>query len=126
MVEFRIIAKVVPIHKKGKLSEFSNYRPISVLPALSKIYERLIYNRILEFFDKHEIFSNNQFGFRNKYSTSHAINSLVNQFQDSVENNQFMFGSFIDLSPALHTQYCIKVLLTNYINMVYEALLLSG
>ena len=84
-------------------SKCSNYRPISDLPALSKIYERLIYNRILEFIDKHEIFSNNQFGFRKKYSTSHAINSLVNQFHDSVENNQFMIGLFIDLSRAFDT-----------------------
>ncbi len=97
------IAKVVPIHKKGKLSEFCNYRPVSVLPALSKIYERLVYNRILEFIDKHEIFSNDQFGFRKKYSTSHALNSLVNQFHDSVEKNEYMIGLFIDLSRAFDT-----------------------
>ena len=97
------IAKVIPIHKKGKMNELCNYRPVSVLPALSKVYERLLYNRILEFVGKHEILSNHQFGFRKKYSTSHAINSLVNQFHDSVEKNEFMIGLFIDLSRAFDT-----------------------
>ena len=52
---------------------------------------------------KNEILSNHQFGFRKKYSTSHAINSLVNQFHDSVEKNEFMIGLFIDLSRAFDT-----------------------
>ena len=99
----RKIAKVIPIHKKGKINEFCNYRPVSVLPALSKVYERLLYNRILEFVGKHEILSDHQFGFRKKYSTSHAINSLVNQFHDSVEKNEFMIGLFVDLSRAFDT-----------------------
>ena len=78
--------------------------PVSVLPALSKVYERVLYNRILEFVGKHEILSNHQFRFRKKYSTSHAINSLVNQFHDSVEKNEFMMmGLFIDISRAFDT-----------------------
>ena len=85
------------------MNELCNYRPVSVLTALSKVYERLLYNIILEFVGKHEILSNQQFGFRKKYSTSHAINSLVNQFQDSVEKNEFMIGLFIDLSRAFDT-----------------------
>ena len=46
---------------------------------------------------------NHQFGFRKKYSTSHAINSLVDQFHDSVAKNEFMIGLFIDLSRAFDT-----------------------
>ena len=97
------IAKVIPIHKKGKMNLFCIYTPVSVMPASSTVYERLLYNTILEFVGKHEILSNHQFRFRNKYSTSHAINSLVNQFHDSVEKNEFMIGLFIDLSRAFDT-----------------------
>ena len=60
------IAKVIPIHKKGKLNELGNYRPVSVLPAFSNVYERLVYNRIFKFIDDHNILYNQQFGFRKK------------------------------------------------------------
>ena len=60
------IAKVIPIHKKGKLNELGNYRPVSVLPAFSKVYEILVYNRIFKFIDDHNILYNQQFGFRKK------------------------------------------------------------
>ena len=63
------IAKVVPIYKSGSTMEFSNYRPISVLNCFSKIYEKLMYNRIIEFFDKYNILYQNQFGFRKGHST---------------------------------------------------------
>ena len=60
------IAKITPIHKKGDVKICSNYRPISCLPFLSKIYERAIADRILSFFRKHSLFNDKQFGFLKK------------------------------------------------------------
>ncbi len=97
------IAKIVPIYKKGTKDKLSNYRPVSVLPALSKIYERLVYNRLVNFLDKHKILNKQQFGFRKNHSTSLAISALVDQFHETVERNEFMLGLFIDLSRAFDT-----------------------
>jgi hypothetical protein len=60
------IAKVVPIYKKGDRSSFNNYRPVSILPAFSKILEKLAYKRISGYLDKHNILYKYQFGFRKK------------------------------------------------------------
>ena len=67
------IAKVIPIFKKGDKQEVNNYRPISLLTGSSKILERRIYTRLIKFLEINDIFSNLQFGFRKKHSTSHAL-----------------------------------------------------
>jgi len=60
------IAKIIPIYKSEDKKLVSNYRPISVLPAFSKIIERLVYNRLLDFIDQHNTLSSSQYGFRKK------------------------------------------------------------
>ena len=61
--------KVVPIYKKDDAEKFSNYRPVSLLPCLSKILERLVFNRCVEYIDVHEILNEKQFGFGPNHST---------------------------------------------------------
>ena len=56
-------ARVVPIHKKGSRCEASNYRPVSVLSCFSKVFERVIYNKLLIFFKSVGVISPCQFGF---------------------------------------------------------------
>ena len=97
------IAKVIPIYKKGDKGNFANYRPISILPAFSKIFEKLAYNRIINFLDKHDILSDNQYGFRKGRSTDTAIHVLVEKFYENVENDDIMIGLFIDFSRAFDT-----------------------
>ena len=97
------IARVVPIHKKGTKNNFSNYRPVSVLPAFSKLFERLVYDRLINYFDKNNVLSENQFGFRKYRSTCLALNTLVDRFHDTIEKNELMIGLFIDLSRAFDT-----------------------
>ena len=67
------VAKVVPVHKKDPKLDFSNYCPISMLSNIEKILERLMYNTIYKFFSKNHIIYPLQFGFRQQYSTFHAL-----------------------------------------------------
>ena len=66
-------ARVVPIYKGGNLNEMSNYRPISVLPVLSKVFERAVFNRLSQYLEKFKLLSENHYGFRAGKSTSDAI-----------------------------------------------------
>ena len=70
------IARVVPLFKTSDLSLFTNYRRVSVLPAFTKILERIVYNRLINFLNKFKILSNNQSGFRKNYSTAYALIQL--------------------------------------------------
>ena len=97
------IAKVIPIYKKGDSSSFNNYRPVSVLPVFSKLLEKVMYNRILEFIDRYSILSDYQFGFRKRRSTGMALSILIDKFHRAVDNNDFLVGLFIDLSRAFDT-----------------------
>ena len=71
------LAKVIPIFKDGDPQDIQNYRPISVLPFLSKVFEKIISYYIIEFLDLHDVLYDNQFGFRQCHSTSHAVITLV-------------------------------------------------
>jgi len=97
------IAKVVPLYKSGDEMEFSNYRPISVLPIFSKVFERLMYIRLNRYLDQCNILCSNQYGFRKGYSTDMAVSQFVEKIYDSLENEQFAIGLFLDLSKAFDT-----------------------
>ena len=71
------VAKIIPIHKAGDRNKYTNYRPISLLPVISKLIERLIHNRLMNFISKHSIFNDNQYGFRKNYSTYMAAIKLT-------------------------------------------------
>ena len=101
-----LLAKVAPVFKKDDPQLCSNYRPISVLSTFSKIYEKCMYTRLYSFLEKHNLLFNKQFGFRCRYSTNHAIISLIELLEllkKYLENGDFVCGIFIDLQKAFDT-----------------------
>ena len=97
------ISKVIPVYKKGDKDQICNYRPISLLTSLSKLLEKVVYTRLLEFLNIHDIISNSQFGFRQKHSTSHAILILIEKVTKAIDKFQHTVGVFLDLSKAFDT-----------------------
>ena len=95
--------KITPIHKKGNKELLENYRPVSVLPIFGKIFEKIIYNRLYNFFTKENVLNDNQFGFRKGHSTIHALHSSVRKIESAMENRMHTVGIFIDLSKAFDT-----------------------
>ena len=96
-------AKVIPIHKGDSIFETSNYRPISLLPILSKILEKLMYSRIIKFIEKHNILYKNQYGFQKGMSTEFAVNSLLSNIVKCLENKEIGFCIFLDFAKAFDT-----------------------
>ena len=97
------IARVIPLFKSGDKSLFTNYRPVSVLPVFSKFLERIVYNRLINFLNKYDILSRNQYGFRKNYSTAHALIQLYDKISNALDNKRVTLGLFIDLSKAFDT-----------------------
>ena len=95
------ISKIIPIFKSDNASLAQNYRPISILPAFSKIFERAVYNRIFQFLVDNDILFKHQFGFRPGHSTSHALINFVNKVANAVGCQKYLAGIFLDLSKAL-------------------------
>ena len=97
------IAKVIPLFKKGENTVISNYRPISLLSLLNKIFEKLLYRRLYKFLVKHNVLYKYQFGFRKGYSTSMALIEIINNIKSAIDNNKFVCGIFLDLTKAFDT-----------------------
>ena len=97
------IAKVSPIFKGGNNLQAENYRPISVLPVFSKILEKIIYNRVYNYFVENKLLFPKQFGCQINTSTEHAILESVRNITKSFENYQYVLGVFIDLKKAFGT-----------------------
>ena len=97
------LADVCPIYKKNDKNKCENYRPISLLSNLSKLYERAMHRRIYDFLENCNVFYELQFGFRKKYSTNHALLSIVEGIKDNLDTKKFGCGVFIDLEKAFDT-----------------------
>ena len=96
-------AKVTPVYKGDARDEFSNYRPISLLPNFSKILEKIMFNRLNEFLNKHEILYEQQYGFRQNFSTDLALLELSDKIAESFDEKKYTIGIFVDLSKAFDT-----------------------
>ena len=97
------IALVCAIFKKNDKTKCANYRPISLLSNIGKIFERVMFNRIERFLNEHNLIYKYQYGFRKKYSTNHALLSIVEEINTNLDNKNFACGVFVDLQKAFDT-----------------------
>ena len=97
------IAKVIPVFKADDPTLFSNYRPISSLPAFSKLVEKVMYYRLINFLNLYNVLYSKQFGFHNNHSTALALIDLINNISSAINRNETTLGIFLDLSKMFDT-----------------------
>ena len=94
------IAKVIPIHKKGDKRNLNNYRPISLLPVLSKVFEKVLNNQLNARLEGMNIVDDNQYGFRSGHGTDDAITKFVDEIEKELTKNKHVCSIYIDVSKA--------------------------
>lgn len=107
------VARVVPIFKNGSKSDPGNYRPVSILPIISKIFEIAIKNRLLDFMMLNSIIHENQYGFQKNSNTTAACLNLIENIYKNIENKKKAASLFIDVRKAFdsvdHVVLCDKL-----------------
>ena len=103
-------SKVVPIHKRGDYNDINNYRPITLVPTLSKVFEYLLKDQMYTYFSANDLFSKSQFGFMKSKSTTGAILSLLQYVVEGLEECQHIGAILCDLSKAFDC-ICHRLLL---------------
>ena len=96
-------AKVKPLFKKGSRLDVSNYRPVSILPIVSKILERAVYKQIVGYLDSNNLLYENQSGFRKAYSTDTCLINLTDQIKVNMSRGLYVGMVLIDLQKAFDT-----------------------
>jgi hypothetical protein len=96
-------AVVIPVFKKGDPKKLENYRPISLLSTFSKLFEKLVKKRLLNFLEKTHFFSPKQFGFRSKLGTEDALMHYLQNVYNALNNNKRTATLFIDIQKAFDT-----------------------
>ena len=97
------LANVIPLYKAEDPAIFNNYRPVSLLCILSKIFEKVMYSRLIEYLQLHRVLINNQFGFRKLHSSYMALMVLMNELISYLEKGESVIGVFLDFSKAFDT-----------------------
>ena len=94
---------VLPLHKKGLKTEISNYRPISTLPPFSKIIEKCMKRRLIDYLESNNILSSQQFGFQTGLSTEDAILDFLDHIYSNLNDKLSSIGVFVDFQKAFDT-----------------------
>ena len=97
------LAKVIPLYKKGDNHVFDNYRPISLLSTVSKIFEKVVFIQVYDYFCAHQLFYENQYGFRKCHSTELAALEPVDRLFKHLDDGKIPVSVFLDLSKAFDT-----------------------
>ena len=82
------IGKVSPVHKSGDRDDLNNYRPISVLPTIARVFERLLYNQMYTYLTDNKLFGQQQFEFRSIHSKALALGKSINQWLMNVNSGE--------------------------------------
>ena len=96
-------AKAIPIYKKEDPLNCNNYRTISLLSKISKVFEKLMYRRLYCFLEQHDCLYTQQFGFCNSHSTNQALINITEKIRKALDNSNFSCGIFLDLQKAFDT-----------------------
>ena len=102
-------AVISPLYKSGSKTECSNYRPISVLSAVAKIFEKLVSMQLYEYLENNAILTSQQFGFRKKFSTETAMLDVTNKWLINMDRGYLNGVIFLDLKKAFDCvdhEYC--------------------
>jgi hypothetical protein len=97
------LSKIIPIYKSNNKMQFNNYRPISLLPALSKILEKVVHHRLYKYCETNKLLYDRQFGFRPNHSTVDAMGTFVSDLLLAKEKRYDTIAVFLDLSKAFDT-----------------------
>ncbi len=97
------IVKVIRLYKKDDETFFTNYRPISLLSANSKVFEKVAFIQLYRYFQANNVFYNNQYGFREGHSTELAALELVDRVIPEMVKGETPFNVYLDLSKAFDT-----------------------
>ena len=97
------IARVAPFLKSGEQDDSSNYRPISVLPFLARLFEKLVYNQIYDFLIKNDLLFSNQSAFRLLHSVVSCLIASTNDWYVNMDSGKYTANVFIDLKKAFDT-----------------------
>ncbi|CAB4011631.1 Hypothetical predicted protein, partial [Paramuricea clavata] len=97
------IAKVFPLHKTEERDNANNYRPISVLSSIARLFERLVYNQMYAYLSKHRLINTRQSGFRSLHSTMTALLDMTNQWCFNIDKGMLNGVIFLDLKKAFDT-----------------------
>ena len=96
-------AKLLPLYKKGCKTDPKNYRPISLLPLVSKVFEKIVHNQTQSFLDENNILYNSQSGFSKKYSTDSCLGLLTDKVAKGFDSGVYTGMILIDLQKAFDT-----------------------
>jgi hypothetical protein len=94
------LAQVIPIFKKGDPLQCTNYRPISLLPCISKVFERVLFNHIFHFLKTNDLINKHQSGFIPGDSTVNQLLAICHKLCGHLDNNEDVIGVFLDLTKA--------------------------
>ena len=97
------IAKVIPLFKKNDASVIDNYRPISLLPSISKLFEKVVFLQLSEYFTCNKLLHEGQYGFRENHSTELASAELMDRIISAMDRKTLPITIFMDLSKAFDT-----------------------
>ena len=97
------VAKVLPIFKKGSNTIPKNFRPIPILPALSKIFEKILSTKLLSFFTQNSFLQSTPYGFRKKHNTTQAVLDVITHIYDNIYSNNHSSVLTLDLKKTFDT-----------------------
>ena len=95
--------KVIPLFKKGERSDLNNYRPISIIPVVAEVFQRIVYNQFYEYSTENNLISCDQSGFRSLHSTATALPEATDNWAFNIDKGNVNAVIFLDLKKAFDT-----------------------